>query len=62
LTQIILVGKQFITILINGQRMDILKTLTLFNDIVDLDVINLDGIHTITKRGREKVEYQHGIE
>lgn len=43
----------------NGSFKDLWeKILTLFNDIVDLDVINLDGSHTITKRGGEKVEYQ----
>ncbi|MFN8576722.1 MAG: IS5 family transposase [Candidatus Sericytochromatia bacterium] len=34
------------------------KILIKFNSILDLDVINLDGSHTIAKRGGEKVDFQ----
>ncbi|MFN8576322.1 MAG: IS5 family transposase [Candidatus Sericytochromatia bacterium] len=34
------------------------KVLIKFNSILDLDVINLDGSHTIAKRGGEKVDFQ----
>ncbi|MFN8578880.1 MAG: hypothetical protein U0354_18785 [Candidatus Sericytochromatia bacterium] len=54
--EIVLVGKLFITILIDGQIMEIFKALwekvlIKFNSILDLDVINLDGSHANCKRG-----------